>query len=112
MRTASKSLSGRTSVRVTWNHVVLGTGERDVAQFRVHHVARAPGEVARLAGGDAVAAPLRLAHHREGGVLVDLEDLERVGDEEDVHCPPLLHKSGEDGARGFFQPCRGRGGPG
>jgi hypothetical protein len=32
-----------------------------------------------------VAAPLRLPHHGEGGVLVDLEKLERVGDEQQVH---------------------------
>src|SRR5690606_17887449 len=47
--------------------------------------ARHPVHVLRQAGGHAVAAPLRLAHHREGGVLVDLEVLERIGDEEEVH---------------------------
>jgi hypothetical protein len=54
--------------------------------------------VARLAGSDAMAAALRLAHHGEGRVLVDLEDLERVGDEENVHCPQLLHKTGAPAA--------------
>jgi len=78
--TASKSFSG-------------GAGQRDLAHLGMHHVARAPGQVARLAGRDAMAAPLRLAHHREGGVLVDLEDLERVGNEKKVHRSELLHKS-------------------
>jgi len=65
--------------------LVFRAGERDLAHQRVHGAARAPADVARLAGDDAVAAPLRLAHHREGGVLVGLEDFQRVGNEEDVH---------------------------
>ena len=34
-----------------------------------------------------MAARRGLAHHRDGGVLVGLEALERVGDEEQIHEP-------------------------
>ena len=42
----------------------------------------APAELARLAGHQRVAAARRLAHHGVGGVLGDLEPLQRVGDEQ------------------------------
>src|SRR5690349_10717993 len=71
----------------------------------MHQLARAPGQVARLAGGDAVAAPLRLAHHREGGVLVDPEDLERVGNEKDIHGPAMLPESAPASTAPPSRPC-------
>jgi hypothetical protein len=58
-----------------------------------------PDHVLRAAGGDAMTAALGLSHHREGRVLVDLEDFEGVGDKEDIHrerlwvASVLLHKT-------------------
>jgi hypothetical protein len=52
------------------------------------HPAVDPGEVLRLAGVERVAAPRGLGHHRVGRVFVDLEPLERIGDEKNVHVVP------------------------
>ena len=57
-------------------------GERDLAHGGAHRFAAPPVQVLRLAGQQRVAAPRGLAHHGVGAVLVDLEGLERVGDEE------------------------------
>ena len=56
------------------------TGERDVAHNCGHGLAALPHDVLGFAGADLVAAGLRLAHHGKGGVLVDLEGFQRVGD--------------------------------
>jgi hypothetical protein len=57
--------------------------QRDVAHLCRDGLAALPMQVLGLAGRQRVTAPLQLAHHREGGVLVDLEGFERVGDNED-----------------------------
>jgi hypothetical protein len=63
----------------------LAAGERDLADMGRDPVAALPHQVPRLAGEEAVAAAGGLPHHREGRVLLDVEGLERVGDEEKVH---------------------------
>jgi hypothetical protein len=65
---------------------VLVVGQRERARAARHHArAAAPHQIGRLAGPQLVPAPRRLAHHREGGVLVGLERLQRVGHEEKAH---------------------------
>ena len=44
-----------------------------------------PAHIGHLAGHNLVAAFLRFAHHGKGGVLVNLEGLEGVGNEKNVH---------------------------
>src|SRR5690606_14909761 len=65
--------------------VVERAGELDAPHQRRHRLTALPLQVLRLAGGQRVAAPLQLAHHREGAVLVGLEARQGVGDEENVH---------------------------
>ena len=60
-------------------------GQLDVAHKGGDRRAALPHDVFGLAGADAVAAPLGLTHHDKGGVLVNLEGLERVSNEENVH---------------------------
>jgi hypothetical protein len=62
--------------------VVGVAGERDVAHLAVTGPPRCQRRSCGLAGHQRVAAAGGLAHHREGGVLVGLEGLQRVGDEE------------------------------
>ena len=45
-----------------------------------------PGQVLRFADAQAMAALLRLAHHRKGAVLVDAERLERIGNKKKMHA--------------------------
>ncbi|MNU05683.1 hypothetical protein D3C72_2505730 [compost metagenome] len=56
-----------------------------MAHLRDHGLAAAPAHETRLGAGHAVTALLQLAHHGKGGVLVDLEGLNGIGNEEDVH---------------------------
>jgi hypothetical protein len=65
--------------------VVRVAGERDLAHRGGHRLATAPAQALRLAGQQAVAAAGRLAHHREGRILVGLEAFQRVGDEQQFH---------------------------
>ena len=72
----------------------LFAGEGDVTHGTGHQTGRpgrmgAPVQVLRLAHADAVSACLRLAHHGKGGVLVDDEGLDGVGNEEQVHAGSL-----------------------
>ena len=50
-----------------------------------HRLALLPAHIGHLTGQHLMPALLRLAHHRERGVLVDLERFEGVGNEEDFH---------------------------
>ena len=63
----------------------LVTCKADIPHLRRHHRTGLPLQILRLAGRNRVAAPLRLAHHHKGGVLVDFERFQGVGNEEDVH---------------------------
>ena len=65
--------------------VVRVSGQRELAQRRFDAPAALPHQVFRLAGEQRVPARSGLAHHREGRVLVGLEDLERIGDEQQFH---------------------------
>ena len=57
----------------------------DGAHRAPHLAAALPVQVAAPTGEQLMAAPCRLAHHREGGVLGGIEGLERVGDEQQFH---------------------------
>ena len=59
--------------------------QRDLTRVGRDEPTGHPTQVARLAGQQAMAATLRLAHHGEGGVLVGLEGLQRVGNEKNLH---------------------------
>ena len=68
------------------NQTGLAAGERDRAHVRGDLRAALPHQGPRPpAGEERVAAPRGFAHHREGGVLLDVEALQRVGDEEKSH---------------------------
>jgi len=60
-------------------------GEVNLPQRRPDLAATDPGDVLRLAGIYRVATTLRLAHHGKGRVLVDLEGVQRIGDEQQLH---------------------------
>ena len=73
--------------------VELGS-ERDVAHLGRDGLALLPAHIGHLAGRDLVAAFLCFAHHRKRGVLVNLEGLEGVGNEEDVHKRAVFRFNG------------------
>jgi hypothetical protein len=52
-----------------------------------------------------VAASLRFPHHGKGGVLVNLERLERISDEKDVH--KRVQSNGWCGMELFLLPSEG-----
>jgi hypothetical protein len=62
-----------------------GIRQRDLTRMGGDPAPSHPAQIARLAGQQAMAATLRLAHHGEGGVLVGLEGLQRVGNEKNLH---------------------------
>ena len=78
------------------------------------HARRRPGRRAastRSCGSQASSAWPRargLAHHREGGVLVGLEGLERVGDEEQFHGRSAGRRGAAGGAATVAQTARAR----
>jgi len=59
--------------------VIGQAGEMDLPHQRGHWLPPLPLQVLGLAGGHGVTAPLQLAHHGKGGVLVDLETGQRIG---------------------------------
>ena len=67
---------------------VLVAGEMEPARYSRHR-ATPPREAFLLHGGKRMAARVRLAHDRVGGVLVDLEVLERIDDECDFQADAL-----------------------
>ena len=71
-------------VRDATEPVVGFAGEHDLACLHRHRFAALPTQISRFTGQKDVAAPGRLAHHRESGILVNLERLQRVGDKEQL----------------------------
>jgi hypothetical protein len=63
----------------------LLAGERDVTHIGGHRLTALPGQVFGLAGAQPMTASLRLLHHGKGAVLVNLEGLQRIGNEQQVH---------------------------
>ena len=60
--------------------------ERDFAHRAGHRPTTLPAQLLRLAGHQGVSTPGGLAHHREGGVFVNLERLQRVGHKQQFHA--------------------------
>ena len=74
--------------------LVVVVGNVEPANARAHH-AVAHVHVARLQRMHLVPAARRLAHHRDGRILVRLEAFERVDDERELHALAAFASSAE-----------------
>jgi len=74
-----------TTLRASWRSVGWVAGQADVLHPGAYFAAALPHDVLRFAHCQGVAMPLRCARHREYGVPVDPEAVQRAGNEEQFH---------------------------